>query len=74
VGLAVPHIVRTVVGPDYRWILAYSLLVGPVLLLGADITGRLVVKPAELQVGVITAFCGAPFLIAIARSRRVAEL
>jgi iron complex transport system permease protein len=74
VGLAVPHIVRTVVGPDYRWILAYSLLVGPVLLLGADITGRLVVRPAELQVGVITAFCGAPFLIAIARSRRVAEL
>ena len=74
VGLAVPHIVRTFVGSDYRWILAYSLLVGPMLLLGADITGRLVVKPAELQVGVITAFCGAPFLIAIARSRRVAEL
>lgn len=73
VGLAVPHIVRTVVGPDYRWILAYSVFVGPILLLGADIAGRLVVRPAELQVGVITAFCGAPFLIAIARSRRVAE-
>jgi iron complex transport system permease protein len=74
VGLAVPHIVRSMVGQDYRWILAYSLFVGPTLLLGADITGRLVVRPAELQVGVITAFCGAPFLIAIARSRRVAEL
>jgi iron complex transport system permease protein len=74
VGLAVPHIVRTFVGPDYRWILAYSLLVGPMLLLGADIAGRLVVRPEELQVGIITAFCGAPFLIAVVRSRRVAEL
>ena len=74
VGLAVPHIVRTIVGPDYRWILVYSLLVGPMLLLGADIAGRVVVRPAELHVGVITAFCGAPFLILVARSRRVAEL
>ncbi|MCC7366292.1 MAG: iron ABC transporter permease [Dehalococcoidia bacterium] len=74
IGLAVPHIVRTMTGPDYRWILAYSVLVGPMLLLGADIAGRLVVRPAELQVGVITAFCGAPLLILIARSRRVAEL
>lgn len=74
VGLAVPHIVRSFVGPDYRWILIYCLFVGPILLLGADVAGRLVVRPAELQVGIITAFCGAPFLIAIARSRKVAEL
>lgn len=74
VGLAVPHMVRAVAGADYRWILAYSLVVGPVLLLGADIAGRLVVQPAELQVGIITALCGSPFLIAIARSRKVAEL
>lgn len=74
VGLAVPHMVRAIAGADYRWILAYSLVVGPVLLLGADIAGRVVVRPAELQVGIITAFCGAPFLIAIARSRKVAEL
>jgi len=74
VGLAVPHIVRVVSGPDYRWVLAYCLVVGPTLLLGADIMGRLVVRPAELQVGIITAFCGAPFLIVIARRRRVAGL
>lgn len=74
VGLAVPHIVRIFTGPDYRWILAYCLVVGPILLLGADIVGRLVVRPAELQVGIITALCGAPFLIYIARRRRIAEL
>jgi iron complex transport system permease protein len=74
VGLAVPHIVRTIVGPDYRWIIPYCILVGPILLLSADITGRVVVRPAELQVGVITALCGAPFLIAIARSYKVASL
>src|SRR5690606_29248758 len=74
VGLAVPHIVRIVSGPDYRWILAYCLVVGPMLLLGADIVGRIVVRPAELQVGIITALCGAPFLIAIARRRRIADL
>lgn len=74
VGLAVPHIVRIISGPDYRWILAYCLVVGPILLLGADIVGRVIVRPAELQVGIITALCGAPFLIAIARSRRVAGL
>jgi len=74
VGLAVPHLVRSFVGPDYRWILPYSLVVGPILLLSSDILGRVVVRPAELQVGVITALCGAPFLIIIARSRRVASL
>jgi iron complex transport system permease protein len=74
VGLAVPHIVRVVAGPDYRWILAYSIIVGPLLLLGADIAGRVVARPAEVQVGIITAVVGAPFLIAMARRRRVAEL
>jgi len=74
VGLAVPHMVRAVVGPDYRWILVYCLLAGPILLLGADIAGRLVIRPSELQVGIVTALCGAPLLVAIARQRRVAEL
>ncbi|MGE0057511.1 MAG: FecCD family ABC transporter permease [Dehalococcoidia bacterium] len=74
VGLAVPHIVRTIVGPDYRWIIPYCVLVGPILLLSADITGRVIVRPAELQVGIVTALCGAPFLIAIARSHKVASL
>jgi iron complex transport system permease protein len=74
VGLAVPHIVRTIVGPDYRWVLPYSLLGGPLMLVSADIVGRVIVRPSELQVGIVTALCGAPFLIAIARSRRVASL
>jgi len=74
VGLAVPHIVRAIVGPDYRWVIPYCALVGPILLISADITGRVIVRPAELQVGIVTALCGAPVLIAIARSRKVASL
>jgi iron complex transport system permease protein len=74
IGLAVPHIARAIVGPDYRWVLPFAALTGPLLLLGADITGRVVARPAELQVGIVTALCGAPFLIVIARRRRVAEL
>ena len=74
VGLAVPHIVRIVSGPDYRWVLAFAVLVGPLLLLGADIAGRIVIRPSEVQVGIITAIVGAPFLIFLARQRRVADL
>jgi iron complex transport system permease protein len=73
IGLAVPHIVRSVTGPDYRWVLAFSLVVGPLLLLSADIAGRVVARPAEVQVGIVTAVVGAPFLIALARRARVAE-
>lgn len=74
VGLAVPHIVRVITGSDYRWVLAFSLVVGPLLLLGADIAGRVVARPSEVQVGIITAMVGAPFLIFLARQRRVADL
>jgi ABC-type cobalamin transport system permease subunit len=61
VRLAVPHIVRAVIGPDYRWVPPYSF-----------VAGRVVVRPAGLQVGIITARIGAPFLIYLARQRRVA--
>jgi iron complex transport system permease protein len=74
VGLAVPHIVRVVAGPDYRWVLAFCIVVGPTLLLTADILGRIVARPSEIQVGIITALLGAPFLIGLARQRKVAEL
>ncbi|MCQ3808113.1 MAG: iron ABC transporter permease [Acidimicrobiia bacterium] len=74
IGLAVPHIVRSVVGPDYRWIIPYSALLGPCLLLGADIIGRVVVSPSELQVGIVSAALGAPFLICLVRSTKLAEL
>ncbi|PRY23992.1 iron chelate uptake ABC transporter family permease subunit [Pseudosporangium ferrugineum] len=74
VGLMVPHVVRWIVGPDQRWIFAYTVVLGPVLMLLADIAGRLVVRPGELRVGVVTAFLGAPVLIWWVRRRRVSAL
>ena len=74
VGLAVPHIVRFFTGPDYRWVMAFCIVTGPLLLLSADIVGRIVAKPSELQVGIVTALVGAPFLIILARQRRSASL
>nr|WP_323449116.1 iron chelate uptake ABC transporter family permease subunit [Streptomyces sp. YSPA8] len=70
VGLAVPHVVRALVGIDFRWQIAFSAVVGPTLLLTADIIGRVVMRPQELMVGVVTAFVGAPaLLIAVRRMR-----
>lgn len=71
VGLAVPHIARALAGADYRWIQAYAVLLGPILLLGADILGRVIARPGELQVGIITALLGAPVLIMLARRRKL---
>lgn len=71
VGLAVPLTVRTFTGADHRWLLPYAALLGPVLLLGADVVGRVVARPGELMVGVVTAFLGAPFLVAAVRRGRV---
>jgi iron complex transport system permease protein len=73
VGLATPHIVRAIVGPDYRWVLPYSLLGGAILLTSADILGRVIARPGEVQVGIVTALVGAPFLIYLARQRSVAN-
>ncbi|MFF8958258.1 FecCD family ABC transporter permease [Streptomyces sp. NPDC014894] len=70
VGLAVPHIVRAVVGVDFRRQIVFASVVGPALLLAADVVGRLVMRPQELMVGVVTAFVGAPaLLIAVRRMR-----
>lgn len=74
VGLAVPHIVRGISGPDYRMIVLHSLVAGPIVLVAADIVGRLIARPAELQVGIVTAMVGAPVLIALARRQRAVEL
>jgi iron complex transport system permease protein len=74
VGLMVPHVARWIVGPDQRWIFAFTLVLSPVLLLTSDIVGRLVMRPGELQVGIVTAFVGAPVLILLARRRRVSGL
>lgn len=73
VGLAVPHAARRLVGSDYRWLVPLCALLGPVMLLAADIIGRLV-KSDELEAGVVAAIIGAPVLIAVARGRRVAGL
>jgi iron complex transport system permease protein len=74
VGLTVPHVARAICGPDYRWVLPWSMVLAPVLLLGADLVGRLVARPGELQVGIVTALLGAPFFIALVRRRKLAEL
>ena len=74
VGLTVPHVARAITGPDYRWILPYSMVLAPILLLGADVIGRVVARPGELQVGIVTAFIGAPFFIVLVRRRKLAEL
>jgi iron complex transport system permease protein len=74
VGLTVPHVARAIVGPDYRWVLPYSAVLAPVLLLGSDVIGRVVDRPGEVEVGVITAIVGAPFFIALARRRTLAAL
>lgn len=73
VGLATPHIARSMIGADYRWVLPYSLLLGSLLLVIADTFGRVVARPSEIQVGVVMAFVGAPFLIILARRRTVAN-
>jgi iron complex transport system permease protein len=74
VGLAVPHLARVVTGPDQRWVMPWSMALGGLLVVCADIVGRVVVIPAELEVGVVTAFVGAPVFLAIARRRRVVAL
>jgi iron complex transport system permease protein len=74
VGLVVPHVARAVTGPDHRWLLPYSMVLAPILVLAADIVGRLIARPGETEVGIVVAFVGAPFFIALVRRRRPAEL
>ncbi|MCK9920723.1 iron chelate uptake ABC transporter family permease subunit [Frankia sp. AgPm24] len=74
VGLVVPHVVRAFSGPDQRWILAYSVVLAPVLLLVADILGRVVARPGELEVGIVTQLIGAPVFVYLVRRRRVVPL
>lgn len=69
VGLVVPHVVRFAVGVDYRWILPYAMITGGILLSVADTVARLVIRPQELPVGIMTALVGAPFFIYLARSK-----
>jgi len=74
VGLVIPHLCRLIVGVDNRWLLVFSALSGASLLLIADVLGRIISRPSELSVGIVTAFVGAPFFIWIVRRQRVKEL
>jgi iron complex transport system permease protein len=74
VGLVIPHICRLLVGTDHRWLLPFSAIAGAGLLVAADIIGRVVARPEEIEVGIITAFIGAPIFIWIVRRQKVREL
>lgn len=74
VGLMVPHIARWIVGPDQRWIFAYTFVLAPSLVLAADTLGRLVIRPGEFPVGIVTAFVGAPALILLVRRKKASGL
>ncbi|GAA0994591.1 iron chelate uptake ABC transporter family permease subunit [Acrocarpospora macrocephala] len=74
VGLVAPHIARHFAGPDYRWIMTYTFFVGPALLLAADVAGRLVVPPGELEAGLAVALIGAPLMIVLVRRLRLGGL
>lgn len=74
IGLVVPFIARRLGGPDVRRTLVLAILLGPSIMLFADILSRLLVKPYELPIGVVTAFIGAPVLIAVVRGQRLPRL
>lgn len=74
IGLVVPHVARAITGPDYRWLIPYAGLLGGIMLVIADVIGRVVVRPGELQAGIVLAVFGAPFFIALVRRKKLAGL
>jgi iron complex transport system permease protein len=74
IGLTVPHAARIVCGPDQRWLIPYSAVLGPVLVLTCEIVGRLVARPAEIQVGIMTAAIGGPVFVLLVRKVRMSKL
>jgi iron complex transport system permease protein len=73
-GLTVPHVGRALCGPDQRWVFAYSAVLGAALLLLADVLGRVLVRPSELQAGVVVAVIGTPVFISLVRRKRIPAL
>ena len=69
VGIIIPHTVRLIWGPDYRFLLPLSVLVGGIFLILADLVARTVMAPSEVPIGVVTAMCGAPFFLYLLRRR-----
>jgi len=74
VGLMAPHVARWIVGPDQRWILPYTMVIAPMVMLLADVIGRVVLWPSEVPVGIVTAFVGAPVLIVLVRRAKASSL
>lgn len=74
VGLVVPHACRLLIGVDHRWLIPFSAVAGAVLLTAADVLGRIIARPEELEVGILTANIGAPVFIAIVRRQKVRAL
>jgi iron complex transport system permease protein len=70
VGIIVPHTVRLLAGSSYRVVLPLAALFGGAFLVGADVVARTVLSPAELPIGVVTAFLGAPFFVMVLRTAR----
>lgn len=74
VGLAVPFAARLIVGSDQRWVTVFSALLGPAWLLAADVLARVIIRPEEVQVGIVAALIGAPVFVLIVRRRKIAAL
>ena len=74
VGLAAPHIVRAIVGPDQRLLIPATIVVAPAFLVAADVIGRWAIAPGELQTGIAAAILGGPLFVVLVRSRRMASL
>lgn len=74
IGLTVPHVARLLCGPDQRWVLPYSAVIGPIVLLGCDVVGRVIAGPSEVQVGIMTAGIGGPVFVALVRRVRMSSL
>lgn len=74
IGLAVPHLARSITGPDNRWLLAYAAVLGPLVMLLADIVGRVVARPGEIGVGIVASVLGAPVFLVLVRRRKLASL
>ena len=74
IGLTAPHVARSIVGPDHRWVIPYAMLLSAILMLAADCLGRVVAHPDEIGVGIMVALIGGPFFVALARRRRLVQL
>lgn len=74
IGLVVPHLLRALIGTDYRWLLPYSVVTAPIIVVAADVVGRVILLPGEVAAGIISVFVGGPVFIALVRKRKAVTL